>query len=169
MLESLYQIDFITASGSLRLLNIGDLIEADIAPKVTQGLARYAPIGAAWGETVAEGGAMVSVDFSVTKNHASHAALRGYCMSHAASFPSGRTGKLRMTISGGATWDIADATLVSCSPLALIPSDSFETLTAYSATGGRMMPITEIPLYHGILYDFIRQNWETINTNWEDL
>ena len=138
MIESLYQIDFITPTGTLRLLDVGDMIEADIAPKVSQGAAQYAAIGAAWGETVAAGGAMVTVDFSVAKNHASHAALRGYCMSHAATFPSGKTGTLRLAISGGDTWDIADAILVSCSPAPKIPSHAFETLTAYSFHGGAM-------------------------------
>lgn len=141
MLESLYQIDFITTSGSLRLVSVGDWIEADIAPKVTQGLAQYAPLGAAWGETVAEGGAMVSVDFSVAKNHASHAALRDYCMSHAAAFPGGKTGTLRMAISGGATWDIADATLVSCLLKPDTTTGEFETLATYSFSAGGMTTV----------------------------
>jgi hypothetical protein len=140
MIESLYQIDFITATGTLRLVSVGDWIEADIAPKVSQGLARYAPIGAAWGETVAEGGAMVSVDFAVLKNHASHAALRDYCMAHAASFPGGKTGALRLSISGGAAWDIADASLVSCSLKPEPTSAAFETLVAYTFTAGKMTP-----------------------------
>jgi hypothetical protein len=169
MIESLYQIDFITTSGTLRLLDVGDWIEADIAPKVSQSAAQYAAIGAAWGETVASGGAMVTVDFSVVKNHGSHAALRDYCMSHAAAFPGGKTGTLRLAISGGDTWDIADATLVSCSPMALLPSGEFETLTAYSATGGQMRPASAIPLYAGIPYEYILQNWEDIATNWENL
>ena len=169
MTESLYQIDFISATGTLRLVSVGDWIEADIAPKVSQGAARYAPIGAAWGETVAEGGAMVSVDFAVVKNHASHAALRGYCMSHAATFPSGKTGTLRLAISGGDTWDIADATLVSCAPMVLLPSGEFETLTAYSITGGSMLPASALTLYAGIPYEFILQNWEDISANWETL
>lgn len=169
MIESLYQIDFITPTGTLRLLDVGDMIEADIAPKVSQGAAQYAAIGAAWGETVAAGGAMVTVDFSVAKNHASHAALRGYCMSHAATFPSGKTGTLRLAISGGDTWDIADATLVSCSPMVLLPSGEFETLTAYSVTGGAMLPASALTLYAGIPYEFILQNWEDISTNWEAL
>ena len=169
MIQSLYQIDFITAAGSIRLLSVGDFIENEIAPKVSQSAAQYAALGAAWGETVAAGGAMVTVDFSVVKNHASHAALRGYCMSHAATFPSGKTGTLRLAISGGDTWDIADATLVSCSPMVLLPSEDFETLTAYSVTGGAMLPASALTLYAGIPYEFILQNWEDISTNWEGL
>ena len=169
MIQSLYTVDFITAAGTLRLVTAGDKIESDIAPKVSQGAVRYASIGAAWGETVAEGGAMVTVDWAVVKNHASHAALRGYCMSHAATFPSGKTGTLRLAISGGDTWDIADATLVSCSPMVLLPSEDFETLTAYSVTGGAMLPASALTLYAGIPYEFILQNWEDISTNWEGI
>ena len=169
MIQSLYTVDFITAAGTLRLVTAGDKIESDIAPKVSQGAVRYASIGAAWGETVAEGGAMVTVDWAVVKNHASHAALRGYCMSHAATFPSGKTGTLRLAISGGDTWDIADATLVSCAPMAKVPTANFATVTAYSATGGQMLPVTALTLYAGIPYEFILQNWEDISTNWEGI
>ena len=169
MIQSLYTVDFITAAGTLRLLTAGDNIESDIAPKVSQGAARYAAIGAGWGESVAEGGAMVSVDFSVVKNHASHAALRGYCMSHAASFPGGQTGTLRLAITGGDTWEISDATLLSCAPLPKLPTSGFETLTVYSVSGGQMLPVTALTLYAGIPFEFILQNWEDISTNWEDL
>ena len=169
MIYTLFQLDFITAAGTLRLLDSGAAVEQEIAPKVSQGAARYAAIGAAWGETVSEGGAMVTVDFAAVKNHASHAALRDYCMSHAASFPSGRTGTLRLTITGGGTWEISDATLVSCSPMAKLPSSAWETLTAYSCTGGQMLPVTAITLYAGIPFEFILQNWEDVSTNWESL
>lgn len=169
MIKTLYQLDFITASGTLRLLDSGARVTEEIAPKVSQGAATYAAIGAAWGETVAEGGAMVTVDFSVVKNHASHAALRDYCMSHAASFPGCQTGTLRLTITGGGTWEISDATLLSCAPMPKLPTSEFETLTAYSVTGGQMLPVTALTLYAGIPYEFILQNWENISTNWEAL
>ena len=169
MLASLYQIDFVTAAGTLRLLDSGAEVEQEISPKVSQGAARYASIGAAWGETVAEGGAMVTVDWTAVKDHASHAALRDYCMGHAASLPSGKTGTLRLAITGGGTWEISDATLVSCAPTPYLPTSSFETITAYSCTGGQMLPVTAITLYAGIPFEFILQNWEDISTNWEDL
>ena len=169
MIQSLYQLDFITADGTLRLLDSGAAVEQEIAPKVSQGAARYASIGAAWGETVSEGGAMVTVDWTAVKNHASHAALRDYCMSHAATFPSGQTGKLRLTITGGGTWEISDATLLSCAPAPYLPTSSFETITAYSVTGGQMLPVTSLTLYAGIPYEFVLQNWENISTNWEAL
>lgn len=169
MIQTLYQIDFITATGTLRLLDSGAVVEQEISPKVSQGSTRYASIGAAWGESAADGGAMVTVDWQAVKNHASHAALRGYCMSHAASLPAGQTGTLRLTITGGATWEIYDASLLSIAPTPRLPSPAFETFTAYSVTGGKMLPVTAIPLYAGIPYEFILQNWEDISTNWENL
>jgi hypothetical protein len=170
MIQSLYQIDFITASGTRRLLDIGDLIETDIAPKVAQGADKYSAIGAAWGESQAQGGAMVDLGWSTVRTHASHAELRSFCMRHAASFPSGKTGTLRITISGGETWEISDATLLSSAPMPLVPAASFKTITAYQATGGRMLPVTAITLYSGIPWEFILQHWEAIAANnWEDL
>lgn len=169
MMQSLYTVDFISSAGTLRLLTAGDNLEADIAPKVSQGAARYAAIGAGWGESVAEGGAMVTVDFAAVLNHASHAALRGYCMRHAALFPSGRSGTLRLAISGGDTWEISDATLISVAPIPKLPSSAFETITAYSVTGGQILPFTALTLYPGIPFEFILQNWEDISNNWEDL
>jgi hypothetical protein len=169
MIQTLYQLDFITASGTLRLLDSGARVTEEIAPKVSQGAATYAAIGAAWGESVASGGSMVTVDFSVVKNHASHAALRGYCMSHAASLPHGKTGTLRLTITGGQTWDIADATLLSCAPMPLLPTQDFETLTSYSVTGGEMLPAAAITLYAGIPWIFILQDWDALTGDWDAL
>jgi hypothetical protein len=105
----------------------------------------------------------------VVKNHASHAALRGYCMSHAASLPSGKTGTLRLTITGGQTWDIADATLLSCAPMPLLPTQDFETLTSYSVTGGEMLPAAAITLYAGIPWDWTLQEWQTVSNPWQTL
>ena len=166
MIESLYQIDFITTSGTLRLLDVGDMIEADIAIRITQEATSYAPIGAKWGEPVAAGGAMVAVDWAVVKNHASHAALRGYCFSHAAAMPYGETGTLRLTISGGGVWEIADGTLVSCAPMALLPSHAFETLTAYSFSGGA---VTEGMTTHQQWWPNYAQEWEILTGNWATL
>lgn len=145
MIASLYQIDFITDAGSIRLLDVGDWIEAEIAPTSSQDSTVFVSIGTAWGRPVAQGGALVSLEWSAYKNHASHAALRGYCMSRAASLPGGKTGTLRLAISGGGTWDIKDAVLISHSPTPDLTSDAFETLTTYKVSGGRMLPVSGVP------------------------
>ena len=145
MIQSLYQIDFITAAGTLRLLDVGDWIESEIAPTAKQDTAVYVSIGTAWGRPVAQGGALVSLEWSAYKSHASHAALRGYCMSRTAAMPSGQTGTLRLAITGGGTWDITDAVLISHSPTPDLTSGEFETLTTYEVEGGRMLPVSGVP------------------------
>ena len=164
MITTLYQIDLITASGMLRLLNSGDEVSEEIAVRLQQETNRYAPIGAKWGETVAKGGAIVDVAWARVKNHASHAALRGYCLSHAAAMPYGETGTLRLTITGGGVWEIADGALVSCEPMALLPSAQFETLTAYAFTGGEITAGVPIPPNTWPSYD---NEWQSISANWE--
>lgn len=145
MIESLYQIDFISGPRTTRLLSIGDLIDAEIEPQAVQDAEVFVSIGTAWGRPVAKGGATISLSWSAYKNHASHAALRGYCMSQTAGLPGGKTGTLRLAISGGGTWDITDALLVSSSPMADTQSHDFETITTYEATGGRMVPFANVP------------------------
>ena len=166
---SLYQIDFITPAGVWRLLNVGEEIAAEISPKVSQRAATYAAIGAAWGASVAEGGALVTLDWQTIRPHASHAALRGHCLSHPASLPYGRSGTLRLYISGGDFWDITDATLLSCAPTPLLPSDGFESLTAYSVTGGKIQPAAPLALYPGIPWPWLLQDWDTLTPDWTTL
>lgn len=165
MLVSLWQIDFIGTS-TLRLLNYGDLIQADVAPAISQRVSEYAAIGAAYGETYAEGGALIRVDWQVLREHASHADLRSFTFRHAAAFPSGQTGILRMTTQGGDTWELSAASLSSCSPMPTRDEGDFATITAYSATGGALVA-TQISMYEGITWPAIPNAWNTISSNWE--
>ena len=168
MIESLYQIDFITATGTRRLVSAGDLLDAELNPAISQKSAQYSAIGAPWVESVAEGGASVSLSFTVLAEHASHAALRGWCLSKAATFPSGETGIVRIAITAGETWDIHDALISSSSPVPA-PEGCFRTLTSYALTGGEMLPYGTITLYAGIPWQFINQLWEDLTTHWEEL
>jgi hypothetical protein len=169
MIESLYQIDFITASGTLRLLDIGAIVDSEPQIAWKQREQSYAPIGAEWSEKQALGGAENEVTWQAIVNHASQAALRGYCLRHTATLPSGQTGTLRLTISGGDVWDIEDAVLSSSKPLPLTSSGSFETVTAYTASGGRMVPGAAIALYAGIPWIFILQDWDALTGDWDTL
>jgi len=170
MIPSIYQIDFLYGTASaLRLLNVGDAMLADLPLKADQAADRYAPIHAPWSESVAKGGASTALDWAVVRDHASHAALHGYCFSHTAAMPSGITGTLRITIAGGDTWQIADVTILSTSTIPRVPSNTYETVTSYTVTGGKIYPVTAIPLYPGIPWDFILQNWDALTGNWETL
>lgn len=169
MITSAWKIEFITTAGTLTLLDYGNDIEAEIGPKVVQKSNTYSAIGGDWGESSAEGGSMVSMDWSVYRPHASHAALRSYCMSHAAALPHRRNGTLRVSAQDGETWDIQDATILSTAPIP-IRGGIIRSLTAYTAIGGRMVPAAAITLYPGIPFEFILQNWEDLTAdNWEDL
>lgn len=139
MIQSQYQIDFITTGVPIRLLSIGDEITADPVLKCSQGATSYPNIGAAWTQTRAAGAAATELSWSVVHTHASHADLRNYCFSAASTGPYGITGTLRVTVSGGLVWDIRHCTLTSISPLPMVPCESWQTLTAYTATGGQII------------------------------
>lgn len=169
MIESLHQIDFISTAGTLRLLDIGAIVEQNpVLGWRQRGQTNY-PLGGAWSESSALGGAETSVQWTAVRNHANHATLHAFCLRHAASMPSGKTGTLRLTISGGETWDIADCMLSSSAPAPLLGSATFETVTAYQATGGRMTPATALTLYAGIPWDWILQDWDALTGDWDAL
>jgi hypothetical protein len=169
MIESQHQIDFIHSGGTLRLLDIGAIVSDDPVISVKQNEQRYAALGASWSENQALGGAETALTWTAVRNHASHAVLHGFCMSHAAAFPSGKTGTLQITISGGEVWNVEDAVLSSLSPKPLLESGSFETVTDYSASGGRLVPGAAIALYAGIQWEFILQDWDALTGDWDAL
>jgi hypothetical protein len=169
MIESLHQIDFITSSGSImRLLDIGAIVEDEPVIDWKQAGANYGAIGAKWSESQGLGKAQASATWTAVRNHTSQADLRGFCMRHAASMPSGETGTLRITISGGQVWDIQDCYIGSSKPMPLAGSATFETVTTYGAFGGTMVPAAAITLYAGIPWVFILQDWDDLDTDWDD-
>ena len=168
MIPSSHTIDFITAAGTRRLVSSGEMIDQEISPRVSQKSTDYSAIGAAWCETQAEGGAKVSLAFTVRQDHASHATLRGWVMRAAATFPSGATGTLRLAITGGETWDILSATIASSDPTPYMGA-GWRTLTSYAISGGEMLPYGPVTLYAGIPWQFINQDWEDLTEAWETL
>ncbi len=169
MIESQHQIDFITPSGTLRLLDIGAIVEQEPVISWKQGEKTHGAIGGKWGESQALGNALASAQWTAVRNHSSQADLRSFCMRHVASMPSGETGTLRVTISGGEVWDIEDCSLSSSSPMPLAASGAFETVTSYQAVGGNMVPAAAITLYAGIPWIFILQDWDALTGEWDAL
>ena len=169
MIHSLWKIEFITTSATYLLLDWGETISGEIAPKVAQQSDSTAAIGAAWSKSRAQGGAVTSLSWSTRRDHASHADLRGFCMRHAAAFPSGQEGTLRLSIEDGEVWEILDATLATSEPMALVPSADFRSITSYGAVGGRITPGAAIPLYPGIPWSWILQDWDALTTDWDGL
>jgi len=169
MIESLHQIDFITAAGTRRLLDIGAIVSGAPVIAVQQTVERYSAIGADFSEADASKGADATMTWTAVRNHASHAALHGFCIRHAAEFPSNQRGALRMTISGGEVWEMRNSVLASSSPLPLPESGTFETITAYHAAGGEMMPVSVLPLYAGIPWRWINQSWTALTGTWSSL
>lgn len=168
MIYSLYQIDLITASGTRRLLDYDDILSEEIRFSVEQGVSQYTPIGASWGETSGNGAAFVSLSWERRQTHASHAIARSFCLRTAAGVGVRETGTLRVSVYGGESWDIADATVSSSSPAALI-SGGFQTVTAYNTAGGTMIPAAALTLYAGIPWDWTLQNWDAITNQWQTL
>jgi len=161
MIRTIYQLDFIHASGTMRLLSAGDGCDREPAPSISQTSSQWAEDGGAWGGYTAQGGASASVDFTARKYHASHAAAREYCLLAAALFPSARTGILRFTLSA-AVWEMPDAVLTATAPVVLVESGRFATNQSFSITGGRPVPITAITLFPGVPVELIHQAIETL-------
>lgn len=168
MIQSIWQIDLINASGTTRLLDYGDGITDEIKFSVAQDATRYGPISSLWGETDAGLNAFVSLGWSRRQNHASHAASRSHCLRTAAAAGVRRSGTLRVSVQDGEVWDIGNCTVFSSEPMPLV-GYGFRTLTSYQAIGGVMTPAAAIALYAGIQWDFILQNWEDLSGNWETL
>lgn len=168
MIQSLWQIDLINASGTTRLLDYGDLISEEIKFSVSQESSRYTPIGSAWGETVSGDSAFVQLGWERAQNHASHIAARTQCLRSAAATATRKTGTLRISVEGGEVWDIADATIISSSPVPLV-GNGFRTLTAHQAIGGKMSPAAAIALAAGMQWDWIFQEWEDVTNQWQTL
>jgi hypothetical protein len=167
MIRSLWKIEFVTTGGTFLLLDVGDFISGEISPKVSQQAETYSAIGAAWGKTQAQGTAVTSLAWSTRRDHDSHAGLRAFCMRHAAAFPGGLSGALRISIEDGEVWNIADASLASSEPMPLAPSGGFRTITSYTATGGSISPASAIPLYPGIPWAWILQDWTALTGDWD--
>jgi hypothetical protein len=168
MIQSIWQIDLLNASGTTRLLDYGDVLADELRFSVSQDAARYAPIGSQWGEADAGGNAFVSVGWTRRQSHASHAAARNACLRLAAGTATRATGTLRVSVQGGETWDIADACVVSSEPQPLL-GNAFRTLTAYQAIGGRMTPAAAIALTAGVQWDWTLQQWQTVSNQWQAL
>lgn len=165
--ESFYQIDFVSGGVSTRLLEIGAIVPSGVEISVKQGEQKSRAIGAEWSENLATGGADTVITWTMVKDHASHAALHGYCLRHAASLPSGKTGVLRVEVSGGEVWELQGAVVTSSAPMPLIDSAAFETVTAYSCSGGELMPVTALTLYAGIPWQWILQDWDNLTADWD--
>lgn len=167
MVQSLYQIDLITSAATARLLSHGDMIEGEIGFSTQQDVSKYGPIGSEWGETQSLKNAYVSLGWARREDHASHAAARAHCLRTAASAQL-PTGTLRISILGGETWEIMDCSVASTNPMPLV-GFGFRTVTAYAASGGRMVPGAAITLYAGIPWIFILQDWDALTGEWDDL
>ena len=163
MIASLWQIDFISDPAIYRLLDYGDLIDGEVAPKVAQQADTISPIGARWAKgTAPTSGAVVNLSWTVQRNHESHQALRAFCLRHVAQFPAGKVGALRLSIEDGEVWDITDCVIGSSEPMPHIQSGGFSTLTSYSATGGKLVPVSGLAQIPGTPHSWIMRTPEEI-------
>lgn len=140
MLQSLYQITFIpdNDAASVLLLDFGDRLDKAPEFPVSAQADAYAPIGSTFGIAIPKWGARRAFSWSVRRDHASHAAAASFTLSHPASLPYMSTGKFRIAIQGGDTWDFYDGVISGCaSSLAL--SRGFTTLTSYRAESGKSL------------------------------
>lgn len=147
MIVSIYQIDFMDASGgSMRLLDYGDLIGNLIDFAANQSEETYNPINTRWGTARALGGARRPLSWSRSLEHLSHAAAASYCIKHPAMLPLSRDGKLRVSLESGEAWEMLDAVILSASTR-LDMDGEFATITTYQASAGETLPVAGAFLY----------------------
>jgi len=150
MIASISQIDFVDASGaSVRLLSIGDRTEETLQFGFQQETAEWAPVGLDYGFSTPLGGARQAVSWTRMEEHASHAAAAAYAIKHPASVPMQREGKLRVTISGGETWDLLDAVILGVSTRPRV-GNAYRTLTAYRCEVGQPVPVSGLTHAAGV-------------------
>ena len=150
MISSIYQIDFIDSTGvSARLLDIGDQLSGMIQFPVTQQSQAYISLGSPWGGTSASGGSRRPLSWTRGVEHASHAEAASYSIRHPAQIPIYRDGKLRVTVSGGETWDLLDAVVLNVA-CATDNDGDFATLASYQAEAGLSLPVAGLAHYTGI-------------------
>lgn len=163
MLESLYQIDFITSGGSLRLLDVGDLIEKPIQFPAVQQAAGFSGIGRLWGLSAAAGGGRRQLEWSRYIEHASHAAAASYAIAHPPRVMTLSAGKLRISITGGAVWELMDAVL-SAAACGVSTAGNFETLASYTVEGGNTLPVSGVPHAVGDVLSWVTETHTSIAT-----
>jgi|GEM_PF-6780221 len=136
MIESQYRILFLHGGQTDFLLAPGDILTGEPEVKTTQAADVFTPIGAAFGECAAKGGAVTTMSWSVVRQHASHAALRNYLAWASASFPGNVSGTLRVATGGGAMWEISGVVFMTSATALRIPCSGFQTVTSVSVQGG---------------------------------
>ena len=169
MIKSVWKIELLTTNGTTVLLDYGDLIDGELKPRVEQRTTKDAPVGKPWGESSAEGGAMMTLNWSVQRDHESAAAARSAVMRSAANLPMLKTGTLRISIQDGEIWEALDCTVSMSEPQPLT-AGPHRTLTTYQAAAGTLQPVSVLEPFTGITWQWLNDAWENYDTtNWEDL
>lgn len=160
MISSLWRIEFLTGGASTLLADYGDMLADEIRPTVKQAATEFGALGGRWGGTQADGRALTTIAWTVWIPSAGGtvATLRDDMLLAAATFPAMATGTLRITVQGGAVWEMAKASLATfeTAPDAAWPAGTAAS-RVYSATGGQLLPTTPIPLRPGLPVEFILQ------------
>jgi len=167
MLASIYQITFIPDNGaaSVLLLDFGDLLDKAPEFPVSAAADAYAPIGSTFGIAIPKWGARRAFSWTRQIEHASHAAAANFTLSHPASLPYMSTGKFRIAIQGGDTWDFYDGILSGCAS-SLDLGGNFGSITSYRAESGEMRPYSTLTLYAGIPFAWINQTFTSLTATW---
>ena len=149
MIESLYQIDFVDSNGGVtNLLALGDLVDSIPGFMAQQSADTFVSLGSDWGGAIPLGGARRPLTWTRQLTHASHGAVASWCIRHSASLPLTRSGKIRVTISGGETWEMQDAVISSVSSKQDI-NGIFTSLNTYTCDAGYSVPVAGLAHYAG--------------------
>jgi hypothetical protein len=161
MIASLYQVDFITATRSVRLLDFGDRTEATLEFGFEQSVAAWRPAGQDYGNVTPLGGSRRPMEFQRLLDHASHPAAASYAIRYPASLPMRQPGRVRVTISGGETWDFAEAVIVGVSSRTHV-GNKFRTMTGYRLEVGKPLPVSGLAHSPGVRIDWVLETHSTL-------
>lgn len=131
------------------LLDIGNETADDIVPSAEQAVTNYVPIGARWGRANGEGGARRPIEFSRRVIHASRADAIAFVWTHPTQLLAMGSGKIRVDIEDGPSFELADATMLSVVPRLHAAAGNI-TITEYRLTAGEMRPVANFPTVPGL-------------------
>jgi hypothetical protein len=147
--SSPYSIDLISDTGQTeRLLDAGDEIGDPLEFSIRQTVAEHGGNDGEWGGANAHGGCRRMVVLDRVSRHASSAAADTFCQAYPGRFPHGTSGKIRISIPNGQTWEMCDVVVhaVKCRPL----PEPTAVLTTYQIDAGKTVPVSGLDWYAGI-------------------
>ena len=180
MIKSIWRITFTPLTGrrageAILLLDFDELMEAEPALPISQGVAESVPLFSPFGHAFALGGAKTTATW--TRRREVETMPRSIAMREVYEFPWGHSGRITVWIAGGETWAWDRSALESIEPSYPLQPDKLLLQQKFQARCGKMLFLGLLPWYPAIpgaikwerCATGICPTWENITTQWEDI